>query len=58
MVDYVRKMNAKLSCKYGQHVQVEQLLFLFCKCFLLSFVRFHQSLQKTCKNIILAKFKI
>ena len=29
MVDYVRKMAAKKSCKYGEYGSFEHLLFLF-----------------------------
>ena len=29
MVDYVRKMTMKTSCKYGEHGSFEYLLFLF-----------------------------
>ena len=31
MVDYVRKMTVKKSCKYGEHGSFEHLLFL-CVC--------------------------
>ena len=29
MVDYVRKMTAKKSCKYGEYGLFERVLFLF-----------------------------
>ena len=33
MIDYVRKISVKESCKYGEYRLFEHLLFLFNYCF-------------------------